>query len=82
MDERRFDMLAAAYVRGCALETGAPELPRGSRTRRWRSWTRRSWPHCSGPGAASGLKLHAFKGHEDPPAPGEEGPRFPARTGL
>ena len=27
MDERRFDILAAAYVRGCALETGAPELP-------------------------------------------------------
>ncbi|MFR5782109.1 MAG: hypothetical protein ACLUEK_09845 [Oscillospiraceae bacterium] len=54
MDERRFDMLAAAYVRGCALETGAPELPARLADAPLEELDEADWPHCSGPGQPRG----------------------------
>ena len=62
MDERRFDMLAAAYVRGCALETGAPELPARLADAPLEELDEAELAALLRAGAASGLKLHAFKG--------------------
>lgn len=62
MDERRFDILAAAYVRGCALETGAPELPARLADAPLEELDGAELAALLRAGAASGLKLHAFKG--------------------